>query len=207
MRVQRQKPIGVKADVAPSLLSCLQHIGAGSKLPAFMVILLLVGFPSPGLAQNETGAEYRLKLAFLYNFAQFVQWPADAFRDPGSPLLICVEGNNPFQGEIGESLRGRTIGARPVELKHLNANEDPCLCHMVFVRAGESTALSKILARPPGSSLLTVGEAKGFAQRGGIINLVKEENRLRFEINTEAAAQTRLKISSKLLSLAKIVNN
>jgi hypothetical protein len=185
----------------------LRDLGARSKRFGYVVILSLLAFPSPGLAQGQAGAEYRLKLAFLYNFAQFVQWPSDAFSDPGSPLLICVVGQNPFQGEVEQSLSGRNVGAHPIKLKHLGVNDDPRSCHMVFVRAGELTAMPKLLARSAGSSVLTVGEAKGFAERGGIINLVKDENRLRFEINTGAAAQTRLKISSKLLSLAKIVNN
>jgi hypothetical protein len=78
---------------------------------------------------------------------------------------------------------------------------------MIFVRASETKAAAKILAHSRGSSTLTVGEAVGFAARGGIINLTLEENRLRFEVNIDAAAQTRLRISSKLLSLAKIVRD
>ena len=76
---------------------------------------------------------------------------------------------------------------------------------MIFVRATEIKATPKILANSKGSNTLTVGEVKGFAEQGGIINLTREENRLRFEVNIDAAAKSRLKISSKLLALAKIV--
>jgi hypothetical protein len=167
-------------------------------------------FVSPGLSTLADGAgtsEYRLKLAFLYNFAQFVQWPADAFANPSAPLTICVVGENPFAGEIEQGLRGRLVAGHPVELRQINPRDDPHNCQLIFVRANETKSAARILAASRGSTMLTVGEAAGFAQRGGIINLTREENNLRFEVNIDEAAQTRLKISSKLLSLAKIVRN
>jgi hypothetical protein len=172
-----------------------------------MAALFLLAFLSPARAQNEASGEYSVKLAFLYNFAQFVQWPADSFRNSRAPLTICVAGDNPFEGEIGQSLQGRAVGGHPIELKRLRPQEDPRTCHMIFVRAAETKAVIRIVAGARGSSTLTVGEAAGFAARGGIINLTKEENRLRFEVNIDAAAETRLKISSKLFSLARIVKN
>jgi len=170
-----------------------------------MLAFFLLTLPSPASGQSEESNEYRVKLAFLFNFARFVEWPADTFRDSGSPLTICVAGDNPFQGEIEESLRGRTAGGHPLAVRVLRANEDPHDCQMIFVRATEKKVTPRILASSKGSSTLTVGEVKGFAERGGIINLTREENQLRFEINIDAAAQTRLKISSKLLALARIV--
>ena len=166
---------------------------------------LLLGAPAKGWAQQDDKAEYRVKLAFLYNFAQFIQWPAEAFHDPTSPLTLCVAGANPFEGEIEQALRGRTVGGHPVELKRLRPNDDPRACHMVFVRTGEKKLAEKLLAEVKGTSVLTVGETKGFGDLGGVINLTLEENKLRFEVNLDAAQQTRLKISSKLLVLAKIV--
>ncbi len=158
------------------------------------------------MADNVT-SEYRLKLAFLYNFALFVKWPPDAFTSLSAPLTICVVGENPFAGDIGDGLRGRTVEGHPVVLRQLNSRDDPHSCQMIFVRATETKSVAKILAETPGSSVLTVGEQVGFAQRGGIINLTRDQNNLRFEVNIDEAAQTRLKISSKLLSLAKIVRN
>ena len=187
------------------------HFRAGSawKAWAFLwpVCWVLIAAPHPAIAQGDYQGEYRVKLAFLYNFAQFVQWPADTFRDSGAPLTICVAGDNPFQGEIEQSLRGRTVGGHPVEVMKLNPDADPHGCQMIFVRAAEMKVAPRILANSKGSSTLTVGEARGFAEHGGMINLTREENRLRFEVNIDAAAQSRLKISSKLLSLAKIVKN
>jgi len=168
------------------------------------VVFVLPTF-STAFGQSKDNSEYRVKLAFLYNFAQFVQWPVDAFPQPAAPLTICVVGENPFDGEIEQSLRGRTIGGHPLKLIRLSPEMNPRSCQMIFVRAGEMKSAARFFALSRGSNTLTVGEATDFAKRGGIINLVKDENRLRFEINIEAAGQTRLKISSKLLSLARIV--
>jgi len=144
-------------------------------------------------------------LAFLYHFAQFIQWPPETFHDPAAPLTLCVAGQNPFQGEIGQDLRGREVNGHPVEIKKLRPNDDPKACHIVFVPASERKQTEKLLAALKGSSTLTVGETQGFADLGGIINLTLDQNKLRFEVNLDAATQTQLKISSKLLALAKIV--
>jgi hypothetical protein len=157
------------------------------------------------LSQSDDDAEYRVKLAFLYNFAQFIQWPPEAFHDPAAPLMLCVAGSNPFQGEIEQDLHGHKIGGHPIEIRRLRPNDNPKACHMIFVRAGDKKQVEKLLAAVKGSSTLTVGETEGFADLGGVINLTLDRNRLRFEINLDAATQTRLKISSKLLALAKIV--
>lgn len=171
----------------------------------FACVTLLLQ-PSHAFAQaNDDDAEYRVKLAFLYNFAQFVQWPPEAFHDPAAPLTICVAGQDPFKGGIEQDLRGRTAGGHPLQLKTLKRDDDPRACHMIFVRASEKRIAGKIMGDLKGSSTLTIGETKGFADLGGVINLTIERNKLRFEINLDAATETRLKISSKLLELAKIV--
>ena len=161
--------------------------------------------PASAPAQNDDSAEYKVKLAFLYNFAQFIQWPADAFEGPEAPLILCVAGQNPFQGEIEESLRGRKVAGHPIQIRKLTPDDDPRVCQIVFIRASEKKVTEKIVAALKQSSTLTVGESKGFADLGGLINLTLAQNKLRFEINLDAAAQTQLKISSKLLALAKIV--
>jgi hypothetical protein len=187
----------------PSTARCRAR--AWRKLTGAPAVFVLVGVTLPAPAQSPDSNEYRLKLAFLYNFAQFVEWPPEAFRDPAAPLAICVVGDDPFQGEMAESLRGRAVRGHPLELRRLHPDEDPRTCQMIFVRATEKKEIPRILAISKGDDILLVGEAEGFAKHGGMINLTREENRLRFEINIGAAAQTHLKISSKLLALAKIV--
>jgi len=166
--------------------------------------LLFEPFRAP--AQGSDDAEYRVKLAFLYHFTQFIEWPPEAFSDAAAPLMICVAGPDPFAGEMEQGLRGRTTNGHPIQIKRLKPNDDLKDCHMIFVRSSERKAASKILSALKGSSTVTIGESTDFVTGGGIINLTLDQNKLRFEINLEAATQTRLKISSKLLSLAKIVN-
>ena len=167
-------------------------------------LILSLGTPFVVFAQDDN-AEYQLKLAFLYNFAQFVQWPSDAFPDAGAPLTICIVGPDPFNSEGEQDLRSRKIGNHPIDIKTIKSDQDPRACQLVFVRASKTRVADEVLHALKGSSTLTVGETKGFAELGGLINLTVDNSKLRFEINLDAAMQTRLKISAKLLALAKIV--
>lgn len=170
-----------------------------------IVWFMLLSGPSLMWAQSDDDVEYEVKLAFLYHFAQFVIWPADAFRGPGAPLAICIAGPDPFRADTEKDLRSRRIRGHPVEIRRLEQAEDPRACQMVFIRASEKKRVRGVLTSLGKSSTLTVGEAEGFAQMGGMINLVPEAQTLRFEINLEAAARSRLQMSSRLLSLARIV--
>ena len=159
------------------------------------------------LALNEEEVEYPAKLAFLYNFAKFIEWPPGSLGYPGSPLVICIAGRDPFSADDESELRARTILGHPIEIRTLRVANRSGGCNMVFVPFTEKDQADHILRGFKGSSVLTVGETEGFAARGGIINLTVEENRLRFEINHLAAGRAGLKISSRLLGLAKIVTD
>ena len=172
---------------------------------AALIACCLTIAPVRAKAQSDRDSEYRVKLAFLYNFTQFIQWPPEAFTSATAPLVLCVAGEDPFKGEIEQSLHGRTAQGHPIELKQLKPGEDPRSCHAVFVRSTEKKMAARVLSELKGSNTLTVGESSGFAAQGGLVNLILDENKLRFEINLEASMQTHLKMSSKLLSLAKIV--
>jgi hypothetical protein len=154
---------------------------------------------------NGESAEYPLKLVFLYNFAKFVEWPADSFRFPGAPLMICIVGHNPFSPGIEEELRSRPVGGRSVEFVTLKPTDTMSGCHIVFIPVTERDQAARIVRSLKGSGTLTVGESEGFAVKGGIINFTVEDGNVHFEVNRLAADRAGLKISSKLLSLAKIV--
>jgi hypothetical protein len=158
------------------------------------------------LSQKEEGAEYPVKLAFLYNFTKFVEWPPDAYREPGAPLVICIVGRDPFSEILEAELRARNVGGHPVQLKTFKANDKLSVCHIVFVPATEKHQADRIVRGLKGSPTLTVGETEGFAVLGGIINLTVEANKVHFEVNRLAAERAGLKISSGLLSIAKIVH-
>ena len=157
------------------------------------------------LSQNEEGVEYPVKLAFLYNFTKFVEWPPDSYRDTGTPLVICIVGRDPFSQGLEGELRTRKVGGHPVKVRALRPSDNLSVCHIVFVPVTEKDQADRIVRGLKGSSTLTVGETEGFAVLGGIINLTVEANKVHFEINRLAAERAGLKISSTLLSIAKIV--
>jgi|ERR1700722_15189151 len=171
----------------------------------FLILVLVLWSPSQALSVNEGNSEYMVKLAFLYNFTKFVEWPSTSYQNPGAPLAICIVGDDPFNQDLEMELRTRTVGAHPVDLKRSKTSDILTACHIVFIPVTEKNQAARIVSGLKGSSTLTVGEVEGFALQGGIINFMIEDNKLHFEVNTLAAERAGLKISSKLLSLAKIV--
>ena len=162
-----------------------------------VLALLVVAGPLPLRAQ-DVSTEYRVKAAFLYNFVKFVEWPAGS--DSG-PLEICVAGQNPFGDVLSEIVRGETINGRPIRARVIL--EPAPSCHMVFVPRGANTSAYLRAAR--GTPTLTVGETPAFITQGGFVRFYIDSGNVRFEIAREAAERTGLRISSRLLQLAKIV--
>ncbi len=181
------------------------------KRAVLLPLLLAVAFTvleSPARAQSAI-AEYDVKAAFLYNFTKFVEWPADSFPDAKSPLTLCILGEDPF-GKTLRSLMEEGVGGHPVSLLRLDSLNNPALsnpeaCHVLFVSRSEKDRLHRVLDAVHGAPVLTVGDTPGFIDQGGMINFLLEGSKVRFEINQEAAEGVGLKISSKLLALAKHV--
>ena len=166
-------------------------------------LLALLTAASIGYGQVTQPSEYQLKGAFLYHFAQLVTWPADAFADAGSPMVIAVLGENPFGKQLEESMQGKNINGHPLMVKEVQSLAEVTNgCHVLFVSNSEKKRLTEILAAVNGKSVLTVGETDQFIETGGIINFTMEGTKIRFQINGTAAKAAGLKISSKLLSLA-----
>ncbi len=165
--------------------------------------LLLGGLDLP--AQTNVSKEYQIKAAFIFNFAQFVEWPPEAFPEKETPLVVGVLGDDPFKGFLGELLHGEKAGNRPLGIEYYRRVEEIKQCHILFISNSESKRLAQILARLKDRSILTVGEADGFAVNGGMIRFLPEGSKVRFRINNEAARAVRLSISFKLLRLAEIV--
>ena len=155
-------------------------------------------------ARAGPSRKYLVKAAFLYNFAKFTVWPAEAFADPSTPLRLCLLGKDPFQGAL-DSLAGKTVRKRKLEIHRLTKTTALGKCHLLFVSASENKRLATILKVLRGMPVLAVGDMPNFAHSGGIINLKTVRNKVRFEINVNAARRAHLKFSSKLLRLAEIV--
>jgi hypothetical protein len=173
---------------------------------ALGIALWVAASSATGLfAQSREASEYQVKAAFLYNFAKFVEWPGDVFKDPSDPITICVVGEDLFGAILATSVRGKTINGHNIVIRLLKPRQSLRGCQIGFISSSARKDLGSILLDLEGASVLTVGETKGFAAMGGIINFVIEQDRFRFEVNVDAAERAGLKISSKLLSLAKIV--
>jgi hypothetical protein len=174
----------------------------GATVLAAFVSLAGAG-PAPG--QANAASEYQVKAAFLFHFAQFVEWPPEAFENAGAPFTYCTMGEDPFHGVLDEGLSGKTIGGRTLRVRHLKEPREEQGCQLLFLGTSEKKRLSAAIATASGSAVLTVGETEHFAQEGGIIGFCREQNKIRFEINLDAAEKAKLKISAKLLALAKTV--
>ena len=171
-------------------------------------LVVLIGlFPgalnSP--AQTEISKEYKVKALFLYNFSQFVEWPAETFPEAQSPLVIGVIGKNPFGAYLEELVRGESVNNHSLVVRLFERIEEIKTCHILFVSQSETNQLEQIFASVKTRMILTVGDVDGFAQRGGMIRFVTEKNKIRFRINLEAAKAVHLTISSKLLRPAEII--
>lgn len=157
-------------------------------------------------AESVQQREYEIKAAYLYNFINYIDWPENAFPGPGGTITIGVVGQNSF-GAALEVLNGKQVKGRTVALKQITDIKDLDQCQIVFINSSEKAHLPELLEKLKDSRALTVSEIDGFAQQGGIINFISEHNKVRFEINPDAARRLGLNISSELLKLAKVVKS
>lgn len=180
----------------------------GADLILLITLLAWMSFDSAGWTLTQTANEYEVKAAFLYNFAKFVEWPPEAFKNDGeghAALIVGIIGNDPFGGVIDQIINGKTINGRPMVIKRFKGYQNLRECHILFIGSSEQKRLPQIFENLKAGSVLTISEMNLFSQQGGIISFVTENNRVRFEINAFAAEQANLRISSKLLALAKTV--
>ena len=175
----------------------ISHLGLSLVLMAFL--------DNSGRAQQTQPTEYQLKAAFLFNFAKFVEWPAPAFASNNSPLIIGVLGDNPFRDDLARMIQNKLIDDHPlkvVEFKDFHAATGLTNCHILFICSSEKDRLPEIFESLRGSAALTIGESANFAESGGMIQFFMEQTKIRFQINQDAATKSKLKISSKLMSLS-----
>ena len=172
---------------------------------AWFLCWFLLYSATPGAASTAPSAEYQLKAVFLFNFAQFVEWPALAFHEPTAPLVIGVLGDDPFGAYLDDLVRGEKIGNRPLLVRRCKPGEDFTGCHIVFICRSETKELDKILARMKGRNLLTVSDVDSFSRRGGMVRFAMENGKVRLRINAEAAKASGLTISSKILRPGTII--
>ena len=162
--------------------------------------LLLIEEASPALPQGSI--EYDIKATFLYKFVAFVTWPDDAFESPSSPVRICVVGDDPFHEILDRAVAGQRIGERTIEVARMPVASAATECHVMYVAGSATQTVGQVLNETRGRPTLTFTNSSRNAPAKGIVHFVVRENRLRFEIDEQQAAENRLSVSSKVLSLA-----
>lgn len=149
-------------------------------------------------------AEYKVKAAFLFNFAKFVDWPEP--NGGTQSLVIGVVGVDPFGENLDQVVRDKLVGSRSFELRRFASLEQMEPCHILFISSSESSRLDEILKVLDGTATLTVGEDEECLRKGGIIRFFTQANKIRFEINLDAAEYEGLRLSSRLLQVARTVS-
>lgn len=168
---------------------------------AVLITLCIAPEPRVLAAAEPESLEYAVKAAYLYKFGLFVEWPSTAFASPSSSINLCVVGADPFGATLDAAVRGQRIGGRAINIRRLKTIVQDSGCHILYIRGSQTQRPGPIIATLLNGGVLTVTDAAGPADVG-IINFVIKDNRVRFDIDEQAAAQNGLAISSRLLSLA-----
>jgi len=158
-------------------------------------------------ASGGAPSEHQVKAAFLYNFANFVEWPDGALGPAGAPLKVCVVGTDPFGLALDEAFRDQVVQGRRVQIARGGSLAAVGRCHILFLSQSEQGRWPDLLKELDGAPTLTVADGPPLVRQGGMVNFVIEAKRVRFEINRLAAEHAGLRISSKLLALARIVES
>ena len=175
-------------------------------LAVLISIALIVGASTSLSARAEEPFlhENRIKAAFMYNFVKFIQWPESAFIDPESPVFICILGKDPLMDAL-QSITGKMVRGRRIVISHIENISSVKGCHILFVTKSEKSMAKHIISKFKGSPVLTVSDMDDFVKAGGMIGMVRVENKIRFNINLVATQDSGLTISSQLLKLAQNV--
>ena len=156
-------------------------------------------------ADDDVTLEQRVKAAFLYQFAGYVEWPPQSFAQAGTPVTIAVLGADSLAAELSQVVTGRTVGGRQVTVKRVKPGESLAGVHILFIGQAESARLAQLAQTPKPRSILTVTESDGALAQGSMINFVLVDRRVRFEVALDAAEKNGLRLSSRLLAVAQQV--
>jgi hypothetical protein len=184
-----------RRDFGAWYLRCLLGLGFGG--------WSFSAFPQP--AATQPSREYKIKAAFLFNFAQFTEWPAKAFADKEAPLVFGVLGRDPFGSILDDTLRGEQVQGRRLLIQRYSKVEEIKSCHILYIGQSEANNLDPILTALKDKPVLTVSDIEGSAWRGVMIRFLTERNKIRFRINLAVVRAANLTLSSKLLRAAEVI--
>ncbi|AYB29081.1 YfiR family protein [Chryseolinea soli] len=190
-----------------SFLKIIKYPEAGrSKANVWLILFAgLLSFGAHAPSQGETSKEYQVKAVFLYNFTQFIEWPPDAFDQPDAPLVIGILGPDPFGKYLDETVQGEKVNGHPLVVQRFHTLADVAHCQILFISTDEKNQWKQIFEYAKARHVLTVGDVTNFSKQGGMIRFFPEENKIRIRINLTSVKNADLKVSSKLLRLAEIV--
>ena len=185
------------------MMSAFGFRGGWLGVASFALASTLVA--APGIAAGADGApDVAVKAAFLYNFAKFAEWPKLA---PGAPILVCIIGNEKIAAAFADTVRGQNISGHGLEVLRPLDPDTWGVCNLLFIADAESGRANGGLRGLKTLPILTVSDSNGFSQGRGIIELYIQAGQMRFAINVDAAERSGLRLSSRLLGLAKIIRN
>ncbi len=161
--------------------------------------LFCAALPVYGADSTERPTESQVKAAYLYNFGKFVRWPAGAKPET---FDICILGKNSFEAALRETVQSESIDGKTIVARNIASVQDASNCRILFISAPEESRVKIILSTIKRTGILTVSDIPGFAAHGGMIELVSQEGRIRFEVNLAAVNQAGLTVSSELLKVA-----
>lgn len=170
-----------------------------------LVILTGTMFYAPKV-QAQQYSEYEIKAAYIFNFAKFISWPPEAFENDQAPFVLGIYGEDPFGDILIEVMRGRLVKGRKWVIKRSNDINDLSDCQILFVSKSKKDDLKNVFAATKGKTMLTIGDnIENFCQQGGIINFSSKEMKYGFEIKEQNARLAGIRLSSKLLVLARLI--
>lgn len=176
-----------------------------SKIKYWIVFFIIIWFLIPRNIYAQQYNENEVKGAFLCNFAKFVEWPLNTFASSNSPIMIGIWGDPELVPIIENFASKMNIGGQKIQIIQCKSIDQVTLCHILYIKPSEKDDLPEIIKKVSTFPVLTVSETIGFCQMSGMINFSKSKNKYGFEINVNSAKKANLKISSKLLGLATII--
>jgi hypothetical protein len=176
----------------------------GRSVSRALICAVLVLVHSPAVSAADDPLEYRVKAAFLFNFARFVTWPPSRFAADDSPVELCVVGAGGFRQVLEETVAGKTAAGRPLQVRGIQQPRELLGCHVAYVLADTPQESERLLAQLAGQGVLTVYE-RANTLATGVVRFYLDDRHVRFEINAAAAEREKLQVSSKLLAVARVV--
>jgi hypothetical protein len=173
----------------------------------FWVVLVFAYFVLTVPAIGQVSKEYQLKAVFLWRLAQFTQWPSDAFETADSPIIICLLGDNPFDGALNAAVAGETAHGRKFVVQHHRAVEQLQTCHILYMAAAGPRQAKEITAALARRSVLTARDGGIASSYPTVIQFITEQSKIRLQINLKAAAAARLVLDPRLLRSAQIIDS